>query len=152
FCGPAGQLFESKLSGLFDHSTFRTTQYVKGTVSTPGQVIGATDDFVRNYRVMREANTIGADKYYHCKANCEAAQCGEAGEETATFLSALRELVDRFIKRDPAEASEADQQANRHGRENADTGECGDVCETFKPDTLDPERTNEDPLKEDERQ
>lgn len=119
-------------------SVFRTTQFVQSLASIPGQVAGATGDFVRNYREMLEANTIGADKYYHCQANCEATQRGEAGKETATFLSDLREFIDRFIKGDPAEASGADQEANRHGRENAGTGDCGAVCETFRPDALRP--------------
>jgi FlaG/FlaF family flagellin (archaellin) len=39
----------------------------------PGlQTIGATKDFLKNYNNMVKANTDGADKFFHCKANCEA--------------------------------------------------------------------------------
>lgn len=33
-------------------------------------------DFWKNYQNMREANTIGADKYFHCVANCQASRRG----------------------------------------------------------------------------
>lgn len=45
---------------------------------SPGPRKGAIDDFWRNYNDMRNANTIGGDKYFHCKANCEAARRGQA--------------------------------------------------------------------------
>lgn len=126
-------------------------QYISETTLGLNQAAGAVGDFVRNYKDMREANTIGADKYYHCKANCEASQRGEVGKGTATLISNLREFLDRLVKGDPAEASEADQEANRHGRENADTGECTEACESFRPDALGPERTNEDSSEEEEQ-
>lgn len=31
---------------------------------------GAAEDMRRNYNDMKEANTINADRYFHCKANC----------------------------------------------------------------------------------
>ena len=117
--------------------------YVTETTIDMNRVVGATGEFMRNYRDMREANTIGADKYYHCNANYEATQRGEEGTATAKLLSDLRELFDRFIKGDPEEASEADQEANRHGRKNADSGTCDDVCEEFRPDSPDSNRTRE---------
>ena len=119
---------------------------MKETTLGLNQVVGAIDDFARNYKEMREANTIGADKYFHCKANCEAAQRGEGGEAIAILISDLREFIDRWVKGDPEEASEADQEANQHGRENADTGDCTVACERFKPDALDSERSNENTL------
>lgn len=36
----------------------------------------------------------GSAEYYHTKANCEAAQLGDVGEEVATFLGYLREFID----------------------------------------------------------
>ncbi len=133
------------------NGTSTREQYIAETTLGLNQVTGATGDFIRNYRDMREANTIGADKYYHCNANCEATQRGEAGKAAATLLGNLRELVDRLIKGDPAEASEADQEANRHGRENAGTGDCSDACETFRPDALDLERTSKNTSEEEQR-
>jgi len=47
-----------------------------GPPTAPEQAVGAVGDFVGNYMDMREANTIGADRYFHCKANCEAAKRG----------------------------------------------------------------------------
>lgn len=36
----------------------------------------AFGDFLRNYEDMKDANTIGADKYFHYKANYEASSRG----------------------------------------------------------------------------
>jgi hypothetical protein len=33
------------------------------------EVGGAAKDFAKNYPDMREANTVGADKCFHCNAN-----------------------------------------------------------------------------------
>ncbi|MET4899010.1 RHS repeat-associated core domain-containing protein, partial [Sphingomonadaceae bacterium jetA1] len=76
----------------------------------------AAGDFRRNYQDMREANTIGGDKYFHCKANCEAASRGAVGERVAEKISNVREITDQRIKGDPRSASVADQAANRQGR------------------------------------
>ncbi len=78
---------------------------MSGLVNAARQALGAISDFVRNYGNMREANTIGADKYFHCNANCEATKRGPAGERTATVLSDVREAIDQSIKGDPPEAS-----------------------------------------------
>jgi len=51
------------------------------------QIVCAVKDFVHNYRAMRKANTIGADKYFHCPANCQASQRGSAGSATAELMS-----------------------------------------------------------------
>lgn len=92
---------------------------------------------MRNYIDMRTADTIGADKYFHCKANCEAAQRGWVGEKTACLISDTREAVDQYIKMDPASASQADQVANMAGRLGAASGRaCEAVCSGFRPNGL----------------
>ncbi len=48
--------------------------------------------FLKNYNDMKEANTIGADKYFHSLANCQSAQ--QASSITAFLLSAGREITD----------------------------------------------------------
>jgi hypothetical protein len=104
--------------------------------STVGQVLGATRDFMRNYNEMVDANTIGADKFYHCKANCEATQRGAAGEGTAEVISDGREAFDRRVKGDPDSASQADQTANRAGRTGARASpgtSCDQICQPFTP-------------------
>jgi uncharacterized protein RhaS with RHS repeats len=103
---------------------------------------GATKDFWKNYSDMKEANTIGADKYFHCKANCEATQRGEVGEQTAEVISDVREFVDQNVKGDSEEASEADQEANKIGREQGKEnpgGMCKDLCSEYRPRDLDKE-------------
>jgi len=62
---------------------------------------GAVGDFWGNYDDMRSANTIGADKFFHCMANCEAARRGRAGRVVAHGISELRELFDENIKGRP---------------------------------------------------
>jgi RHS repeat-associated protein len=103
-------------------------------------VDGAANDFKRNYQDMRDANTIGADKYFHCKANCEATQRGPIGEETAEVISDSREWVDQNIKGDPASASQADQAANIYGRQQAilqPNTSCQVICQPYRTPGLD---------------
>jgi hypothetical protein len=114
----------------------RLLERVRTTADAIQQTGGATKDFINNYNDMREANTIDADKYFHCKANCEASQRGEIGEKTAEVISDVREFADRIVKGDPTKASEADQEANRYGRQEANKGECENVCGTFRPGEL----------------
>ena len=100
---------------------------------------GAVGDFGRNYNDMRDANTIGADKYFHCKANCEAGQRGQGGSNMACFISNAREWTDQNIKGDPATASAADQIANKHGRTRGlynPAQSCGALCSLFRPGGL----------------
>ena len=47
---------------------------------------------------MRQANTIGADKYFHRKANCEAAGRGLGGGSNLVFYE-IHELDGRIHKR-----------------------------------------------------
>ncbi|MCV2885764.1 hypothetical protein OE749_13785 [Aestuariibacter sp. AA17] len=75
------------------------------------------DKFGKNYSDMRDANTIGADKYCHCKANCEAAISSDLGEELSEVISDTREWTDQNIKGDSEESSAADQEANKQGRD-----------------------------------
>ena len=101
--------------------------------------IEATRDFVRNYNDMRTANTIGADKYFHCKANREAANRGKSGAAMACTISDGREWFDQNIKGDSASASMADQVAYSAGRANS-TGvqnNCQATCAQFRPNGLD---------------
>ena len=107
---------------------------VRDTTLQGGCVMNA---FLSNYADMRLANTIGADKYFHCKANCQAARCGPFGASLACLISDAREWLDQNIKGDPPSASEEDQVANRYGRNHAkDAGSCGEVCALFRPSGL----------------
>lgn len=102
---------------------------------------GADKDFWDNYTDMRDANTIGADKYFHCKANCEAARRGPGGATEASLVSETRELLDQYIKGDPPAACNADRAANDHGREAGRKNrnvDCRKACNKFRPRGLDP--------------
>ena len=104
-----------------------------------GEVGGATGDFARNYKDMRDAWWKGADKYFHCKANCEAAQRGPAGEDVACRISDTREWWDQNVKGYPASDSAADQAANQHGRFQGTMnpkGSCSAMCTPFRPHGL----------------
>ena len=110
--------------------------------SRVSQIAGATADFRRNYQDMRRANTIRADKYFHAKANCEAAQRGPEGEETAAAISNSREWADQNLKGDPEAASDEDQKANHLGRSLGaahPTGSCSEMVAPLRPNGLSPE-------------
>lgn len=72
--------------------------------------------FSSSYLDMRKANTIGADKYFHCLANCRASSESYLGEVQARVISDTREYYDYLVKGDSAEAIIADQNANDFGR------------------------------------
>ena len=99
------------------------------------QSFAAVGAFAQNYLDMRAANRIGADKYYHCKANCEATRFGPAGEGTAVSISDLREWSDAKFKGDSPQACRADQAANAFGRSQslASSASCSAICGAFGP-------------------
>jgi len=77
----------------------------------------------------------GQDKYFHCRANCEAAQLGPCGEDAADCISDARERHDRS-KGDSAQDSMEDQTANMWGRQEgaANTkGDCRELCRPWRP-------------------
>lgn len=101
-----------------------------------GQVGGAIGDFWNNYQDMRQAGWKGADKYFHCKANCEASQRGSSGEATACKISDTREWWDQNVKGYPASDSAADQAANQFGRNQGSTSvgaSCAQLCAPYRP-------------------
>lgn len=99
--------------------------------------LGAAGDFWSNYEDMRRAKTIGADKFFHCMANCEAAKRGRSARLFASGISELREQIDENVKGDPRSACDADRFANNVGRSGASTCKpCTDVCARFKPNGL----------------
>jgi len=123
-------------------------------IATPGEVLnfwgeffGAISDFGANYVDMRQAWWKGADKYFHCKANCQAAQRGVEGEAVACIISDIREWWDQNVKsywepRSTPQDSAADQQANLYGRIQGSTNPgalCEQSCAPFRPAGLPPQ-------------
>ena len=111
------------------------------------QIYNAVNVFIRNYNDMKEANTIGADKYFHSKANCEASQLGDFGEITAKGISDLREFTDSFknvyikgmTEIESTKDSADDEEANKYGRsqgKNNPNENCGDLVEIYRPNGL----------------
>lgn len=78
----------------------------------------------------------GQDAYFHCRANCEAAQRGEGGEAAAQCFSDAREAWDeRFDGQSPKDTA-ADQAANAFGRAQGlsnPSGDCRTLCGGSRP-------------------
>jgi hypothetical protein len=106
-----------------------------GPPAVPDTRWAAANDMWRNYREMREANTIDADRYFHCKANCEAARRGPVGACTAQWISDGREWWDQNVKGSPRSDSIIDQIANHQGRRGGSgtNNQCELVCSGFRP-------------------
>jgi RHS repeat-associated protein len=101
----------------------------------------AVNIFWDTFREMRRANWRNSDRYFHCKANCEATRCGNGGESCACLLSNLREWFDQ-AKGDYPSDSWLDQGANQIGRYRSKTNPrnaCSVNCNTFRPRNLPPE-------------
>ncbi|XP_036282656.1 serum amyloid A-2 protein-like [Pipistrellus kuhlii] len=112
-----GLLFCSLVLGVSSESWF---EFI-------GQAYEGTKDMVRAYMDMREANFIGADKYFHARGNYDAARRGPGGAWAAEVISDFREayprVTDLFRHGDSGhglEDSMADQEANRWGRSGKD--------------------------------
>jgi RHS repeat-associated protein len=99
-------------------------------------------DFTRNYIDMRVANTKNSDKYFHCKANCEAASRGAIGYAASVGISEIREISDQYIKNDSAEDCNADREANDYGRQGGAKKpngiNCQQICDKYRPNGLPP--------------
>ncbi|NXA81351.1 SAA protein, partial [Thryothorus ludovicianus] len=81
---------------------------------------GGAKDMLRAYLDMREANYIGADKYFHARGNYEAARRGPGGAWAARVISDAREAIQTRGSGRGAEDSRLDQEANRWGRNGGD--------------------------------
>ena len=104
----------------------------------PGQAVGGAIDFGQNYYDMRDANTIGADKYFHCMANCEAAKRGAGGVDIGKLISEGREFFDEYIKGDSPQSCNADRAANNRGSVGGGSVvlTCSQVCNSLRPSGL----------------
>lgn len=111
-----------------------------------GPVTNALWDFWKNYRSMKDANTIGADKYFHCKAHCQAAKEGPVGKGISVVIGEGREYFDEYInnplkgipKDKNVKDCNEDREANRRGREGDKNKPCSQTCSPLRPPGLDP--------------
>jgi RHS repeat-associated protein len=110
-----------------------------------GAAVGGAWDFARSFGNMMDATYwagrahngwANQDKYFHCVANCAAAQRGAGGHAMACRISDGREWFDQNIKGDPPAASAADQVANAFGRSQGTGnpgGSCRQLCGSYRP-------------------
>lgn len=129
------------LGGVFDGLGAKLGEFgakmadsLSNSLDAMEQGSGATMDFVDNYMDMLSANVKKSDKYFHCKANCEASRRGVHGDNVAKGLSNVRELWDQNVKGYPFSDSRADQKANQVGRAAAKTfRSCREGCAPYRP-------------------
>ena len=101
---------------------FNDYKSLQDPVNTALYVLG---EFITNYNSMKDADVHGGDKYFHAKANYEAAQQGIVGSAVAKIISDLREWNDAYrnvhqkgyTKEYSDKDIEGDQKANDEGRE-----------------------------------
>ena len=104
-----------------------------------GDYLGGIADMVGGWSDMKDAGTIGADAYFHCRANCEASKRGQGGYDAAKKLSALREAIQN---EPPAERSQ-DEAANAQGQcagKNNPNVDCYKACSNLIPPSGIPRR------------
>ncbi|XP_069135484.1 serum amyloid A-5 protein-like isoform X2 [Argopecten irradians] len=87
----------------------------RGVKFVRGAALG-TRDMYRGYRDMRRANWRNSDKYFHARANYDAARHGPGGRWAARVISNARENWQSGVSGRGAEDTRADQVANRWGR------------------------------------
>ncbi|CAO2632630.1 Serum amyloid A-4 protein [Lemmus lemmus] len=63
------------------------------------EAIQGTRDMWRAYTDMREANWIGADKYFHARGNYDAARRGPGGAWAAEVLSTSKKYFQGLLNR-----------------------------------------------------
>lgn len=98
--------------------------YVKDYNDYPGKkntgIIAPYKDMVRNFDDMNKLGLEGADKFFHCKGNYEAAKRGAWGKTVATIMSLAKEAKDVF--KYGWDDSLSDWKANQRGWAGAKKG------------------------------
>ena len=92
------------------------------------QFAAGTDDMLRNYKRMRERIWQGADKWYHCMANCQATNRGPGGAAAAQIISFFRTNVQSWFT-EPDDWRN-DDKANKCGQQG---GDCEKTCGPYVP-------------------
>lgn len=85
----------------------------------PVEAAQGAHDMWRAYRDMKGANWKNSDKYFHARGNYDAAKRGAGGRWAARVISDAREWAQERMGHGNEDA-EADQRANRHGRNGGD--------------------------------
>ncbi|XP_056115109.1 serum amyloid A-5 protein-like [Rhinichthys klamathensis goyatoka] len=94
----------------------------------PVEAVLGSWDMGKAYWHMRQANYKNSDKYFHARGNYDAANRGAGGRWAAEVISDGREALQHLSRRGNSD-SEADQEANRWGRNGGDP-------KRFRPESL----------------
>ncbi len=78
-------------------------------------------DMWQNYKDMRDIDLVGADNFFHCKANYEAAKRGPWGDIVSKTISLGREMFG-LATGEPLSDSQKDWVANQKGWNGAKEG------------------------------
>lgn len=105
--------------------------------------------FWRNFNDLQDGNIRFSDKYFHAKANAEAAQLGKVGENVAKLISDSREvtqfyyniLINRMTVLETIDDLLADNIANKAGRLDGMENPDADIrdlerVQKYRPPTL----------------
>lgn len=132
YFNPINRFDPSGLSSFWQHFG-PPDDGVAGTRLGPG--IGcAASAMIRNFQHLHHDNTIGNDKYFHCKAHCEAAQCPDGGRLAGYLFGQAREnrnSLDDHFKGFPGDRAE-DVEANNHGLKACPSTDCKQHCDRFR--------------------
>ena len=91
------------------------------SVKEDSDIITPFKDMWQNYKDMRDIDLVGADNFFHCKANYEAAKRGPWGEGVAKIISLGRELFGLATGNSLSD-SQKDWVANQKGWNGAKEG------------------------------
>ncbi len=115
-------------TGTSDACTFGGCSGARKPSLPDAQFADGSSDMWLNYQRMEQRQWIGADKYYHCMANCQATNRGLGGSMAAKVISFIRtNVISRF--REP-EDWQNDDKANKCGQKG---GDCNARCAQFIP-------------------
>jgi RHS repeat-associated protein len=106
------------------------------------EFVRGSTDMIGIYFEMRDANWLHSDKYFHCKANCQAAQQGPGGAVAACVIGDTREVWDLAVKGYPPFDSFNDLLANHYGRTQGESNPnlpCDLICIGYRPAGLPPQ-------------
>jgi RHS repeat-associated protein len=98
----------------------------------PIDYVDGLRDLVNGRNDMIDASTIGADPYFHCRANCEASRRGLGGYHAAIFGSAIREIIQNESAEDRGVDEAANAQGQCAGKDNPGV-DCYDACDDLIP-------------------
>lgn len=135
---PDGPRFAAIHAFLGNNSKFEAYNAQRGKSMTG--VAAPLKHMIKNYKDLKEAKTKGADKYFHCKGNYQAATYGAYGKMLSQLISFGKELKDipQYAMNDgwikSFKDTLSDWEANKSGWDGASSGKSlFESCEQYRP-------------------